>query len=153
MWTLMNFIPENWILYVIDAALIAGAVSSFITIFLLNRLLRWFPGLTIYHLPLQVISIALLVVGIYYKGGYNVEMIWRARVDEVEKKLAIAEAKSQKANVEIQKVFVDRVKVVRDHKVVVEEKIKVVEKLIDSECKIVPEAINILNDSAKGPAK
>lgn len=91
------------------------------------------------------------MLGVYLKGGYSVEMEWRAKVKEVEEKVAVVEQKSQEANVVVQKVYVDKIKVVRDTKIVVQEKIVEVEKIIDAECKVAPEALDILNQAAKNP--
>jgi hypothetical protein len=95
----------------------------------------------------------LLVAGVYFKGGYSVEMEWRAKVAELESKVAVAEQKSKEANTQIQTVYVDRVKVVKEKQIVIQEKLKTVEVKIDANCKVVPEAIDILNDAAVGVKK
>ena len=80
-------------------------------------------------------------------------MDWRAKVAELESKVAIAEQKSKEANTQIQTVYVDRVKVVKEKQIVVQEKIKTVEVKIDSQCKITADTIDILNDAAAGVKK
>jgi hypothetical protein len=95
----------------------------------------------------------LLVSGVYFKGGYSVEMEWRAKVAELESKVAVAEQKSKEVNTQIQTVYVDRVKVVKEKQIVIQEKLKTVEVKIDANCKVVPEAIDILNDAAAGVKK
>lgn len=91
------------------------------------------------------------MLGVYLKGGYSVEMEWREKVAKVEEKVAVVEEKSQEANVVVQKVYVDKIKVVKDTKIVVQEKIVEVEKIIDAECKVAPEALDLLNQAAKNP--
>ena len=54
-----------------------------------------------YQLPFKVLGIALLTLGVYFRGGYAVEETWRERVAEVEAKLRVAEAESAKENVKI----------------------------------------------------
>ena len=54
-----------------------------------------------YQLPFKVLGIALLVLGVYFRGGYAVEAEWRERVAKVEQKLKIAEAESARENVKI----------------------------------------------------
>jgi uncharacterized coiled-coil protein SlyX len=98
-----------------------------------------------------VISIVLLVAGVYFKGGYSVEMAWRERVAELEAKIAISEQQSKEVNEKIVTVYKDRVKVVKEKQIVVQEKIKTVEVMIDSVCKVTPESIDILNDAAANP--
>jgi hypothetical protein len=67
----------------------------------------------------------------------------------MEAKVAEAEQKSAKANTVIKKVYVDRVKVVKQDVVVVQEKIKEIEKIIDKDCRVAPEAIQLLNEAAR----
>lgn len=148
MW-MLAFIPDSFLIYVINAILIVGAVGSFLFFFVLHRILRWFPALSPYYLILQVISAVLLVAGIYLKGGYGVEMEWRAKVAELEEKIKKAEAKAPQINTVIKKVYVDKIKTVKDTQVVIQERIKEVEKIIDKECKVAPEAIDIHNSAAK----
>ncbi len=148
MWVL-SFIPDSFLLYIVNAILVIGAVSSFLFFFVLHRILRWFPALSPYYLILQVISAALLVAGIYLKGGYSVEMEWRTKVAELEEKVRVAEEKGKQVNTVIQKVYIDKIKTVKDTQVVIQEKIKEVEKIIDKECKVPEVAVDIHNDAAK----
>ncbi len=148
MW-MLAFIPDSFLIYVINAILIAGAIGSFLFFFVLHRILRWFPALSPYYLILQVISAVLLVIGIYLKGGYGVEMEWRAKVVELEEKVRVAEEKGKQVNTVIKKVYIDKVKTVKDTQIVIQEKIKEVEKIIDKDCKVPEVAVDIHNDAAK----
>lgn len=152
MWYL-SFIPDSLLLYIINSVLILGAVGSFFTFFLLHRVVRWFPALAPYHLLLQIVSAVLLVAGLYLKGGYGVEMSWRTKVAELEAKVKESEEKSKQTNEKIVTQYKDRVRVITDTKVVVQEKIKEVEKVVDAQCKITPEAVNVLNEAAKKPER
>lgn len=115
----------------------------------LSYLIRWIPGLSAYKLPARVVGILLMICGVYFYGGYSTEMQWRERVAEMEAKVAESEKKSVKTNTVIKKVYVDRVKIVKQDVVVVQEKIKEVEKLIDKDCRVAPEAIQLLNEAAR----
>ena len=148
MW-ILSLLPDSILLYVVNTVLIVGAVGSFLSFFAINRLLRWFPAVAPYHLILQIVSAVLLVAGIYFKGGYSVEMMWRERVAELEEKIKIAEDKSKDANEELSKAQKQKVKIVKEVQVVIQDRIVEKEKVIDAECKIAPEAISILNDAAK----
>jgi len=44
------------------------------------------------------IGIILLVVGVFFEGGYATEMSWRAKVNELQAKIKEAEIQSAKAN-------------------------------------------------------
>jgi hypothetical protein len=84
----------------------------------LGLVASWFitfiPFLNIYRKWIQIASILLLVAGIYWYGGYSNEMLWRARVAEMEAKVAAAEAKSKETNKEIETKIVERTKVIRE---------------------------------------
>lgn len=151
MW-MLSLIPDAMLAWVVNTILIAGVVG-FAASFFFGFVVRWLPAIAPYHLLIQIISIVLLVSGVYFKGGYSVEQSWRARTAELEAKVAVAELKSKEANQEIKTVYVDRVKVVKETQVVIQEKIKNVEVKIDSQCKVVPEAILILNEAAIGAKK
>jgi hypothetical protein len=149
---MLSLIPDAFLAWVVNTILIAGIIG-FAASFFFGYVVRWLPAIAPYHLLIQVISIVLLVSGVYFKGGYSVEMSWRNRVAEMEAKVAKAEAESKVANENIKTVYVDKVRVVKETQVVVQEKIKTVEVKIDSQCKITSDTVDILNDAAKGIKK
>ena len=148
MW-MLAFVPDAFLAYIVNAILIAGAIGTFFTFFILHRVVRWFPAIAPYHLILQIISIVMLVAGVYLKGGYGVEMEWREKLRIAEERARAAEEQAKVVNEKIVTVYKDRVKVVTDTKIVIQEKIKEVEKIIDKECKVAPEAVDIHNSAAK----
>lgn len=147
---LLSFIPNVLLLWIINAILIAGLIGTAISV-LFKLFIRWTPWIIPYRTILQVVSLILLVAGVYFSGGYWVEMEWREKVAEAEAKVAAAEAKSKETNTVIQKVYVDKIKVVKDVQVVIQEKIVEKTKVIDAECKVAPEALEILNEAATYP--
>jgi len=151
MW-MLSFIPDALLIWAINAVLLIGIAGTAVSI-MFKLAIRYFPWIIPYRLLLQVVSVILLVLGVYLKGGYAVEAEWRARVAELEAKVAVAEQKSKEANTQIQTVYVDRVKVVKEQQIVIQEKLKTVEVKIDANCKVVPEAISILNEAAVGVKK
>jgi len=146
---MLAFFPDAFLAWIINTILIVGVVG-FAASFFFGYVVRWLPAIAPYHLLIQVVSIVLLVSGVYFKGGYSVEMAWRERVAELEAKVAIAEQKSKEVNEKIVTVYKDRVKVVKETQIVVQEKIKTVEVKIDSQCKITDETADILNQAATG---
>ena len=151
MW-MLSFLPDALLVWIINIVLLAGIVGTTVSV-LFKLAIRWIPWIIPYRTLLQVVSIVLLLAGVYFKGGLAIEQEWRARVKELEAKVAISEEQAKAANTKIEKVYIDRVKVVKDTQVVIQEKLKTVEVKIDSQCKVVPEAINILNDAAAGVKK
>ena len=152
MW-ILHFLPDSFLLWVVNIVLIAGAIGTFISFFIINRFLRWFPSLAPYHLVMQVVSILLLVAGLYWKGGYSVEMEWRERVAELEAKIAVAEEKSKAVNSEIQTKVVTKVQKIKDVQIKIQKEIIEREKIINAECKVPKEAIDLLNKAATAPTK
>jgi hypothetical protein len=158
MWVL-HFLPDSFLEFVVNAVLLAGVVSCVLTFFVLNRLMRMFPVLANYHLIMQVVSVLILAAGLYFKGGYSTEMMWRERVAEVEARLKIAEEESKKVNTVIQEKIVNRTQVIKEKgekqieyidKVIIqkEDVVKYVEK-----CPAVPKSIiDEINKAAMPPA-
>jgi hypothetical protein len=145
MW-ILSFLPDSFLFWVINLILVLGLAGTLSSFFI-----RFIPFLFPYATPIKITGIVLLVLGVWFRGGYDVEMKWREKVREVEAKVAAAEAKSQEVNTVIEKVYVDRVRVVTETKVVIKKQIVEKEKIIDSVCVVVPEAIQILNQAAKNP--
>jgi hypothetical protein len=152
MW-MLSFVPDSLLLWIVNTVLIVGAIGSFLSFFVLHKILNKFPALAPYHLLIQIISIVLLVAGVYLKGGYGVEMAWRERVADLEAKIKVAEAKSEQANIDLAAKQKEKVKVVKEVQVVIKEKIVQVASKIDAECKVDPDAITIINDAAKNQVR
>ena len=143
MW-LLHLLPTSLILWIVNIAMIAGLAGILISYFI-----RFIPFINIYRTPIQIISIIVFCSGVYWYGGYSTEMIWRDEVAKMEEKVKESEAKSKKVNTVLKKVYVDRVKIVKQDVVVVQEKIREVSNVIDKDCKVPPEAVNLLNQAAK----
>ena len=143
MW-LLHLLPTSLILWIVNIAMIAGAIGILASFFI-----KFIPFINIYRTPIQIVSIIVFCSGIYWYGGYTTEMMWRDQVAQMEAKVAESEVKSKKVNRVIQKVYVDRVKVVKQDVVVIQEKIREISNTIDKDCKITPEAIDLLNQAAR----
>lgn len=143
MW-LLHLLPDSLILFIVYALMGLGALGIIAGFFI-----KFIPWINIYRTPIQIVSIILFCGGVYWYGGYTTEMLWREEVAKLEEKVAESEKQSVKTNTVIKKVYVDRVKIVKQDVVVVQEKIREVEKLIDKECRVAPEAIQLLNQAAR----
>ena len=141
MW-ILNFLPF-WFFHLITLVGMLGLLAGFV--------LGMIPLINKYKLPIQVVSLLLLVAGIYMEGAISNEEKWQALVKEMEAKVALAEEKSKNANSKIEYKFLDKVKLVEKTQVVIQEKLKEVEKVIDAKCEIDPSVISILNEAAKAP--
>jgi hypothetical protein len=104
MW-LLNLMPD-WFYHLIVILSILGLIVA--------SVLKFVPFVSTYRLPIQVISVLLLVFGVWMEGGIVNEAKWEARVKELEEKVKIAEEKSTEKNVEIQEKVVTQTKVVKE---------------------------------------
>jgi hypothetical protein len=92
MWFL-SFIPD-WILqWAIHGLVILGLVLTFI-----GSIVRFVPIIQPYALVGRQLGIVLLVIGVFFEGGYATEMSYRARIAEMQVKIKEAEIQSAKAN-------------------------------------------------------
>ena len=145
----LNFIPDTALLYLVNSILILGAVGSFLSFFILHKILNKFPALAPYHLLFQIISAVLLVAGVYLKGGYTVEMEWRTRAEELQEKLALAQASSQQVNTVVEERVVKKTKIIREKaNTVVKYVDRPVVREFDKTCPIPKEIIEIHNEAA-----
>jgi hypothetical protein len=150
MWMLW-WVPDSLLAWIIHAILVGGAVGTFLSFFLLHRIVRWFPALAPWHLLIQIVSVALLVGGVYFKGGYDTEASWRAKVKEAEAKVAIAEQQSEKLNEDLKVEQKKKQKVRVEYYNTVKTQIKEVERQINAECKLDPKVNELINKAAKNP--
>ena len=107
---IISLIPDSifiWLTY----AIIAFGVGLYVA----SKLVIWIPMMGQYKLPAEVVGVVLLSVGMYLFGSYGTEMVWRARVEELEGKVKAAEEKSQQVNVVIQEKVVTKIKVVKEN--------------------------------------
>ena len=148
MW-MLSFVPDAFLEHVVNAILIVGAVATFLSYFVINRVLRWFPPLAPYLTFVQLVSAALLLAGVYFKGSYQTEAEWRAKVAEVEAKVAKAEAESRQANDKLAKKVADRVRVIRERGLVVKQYIDREVVKYDESCKIPDAVVKAHNAAAK----
>lgn len=147
MW-LLHFLPDTFLQFIVNAVLITGIIGTVLFCFLLNKILRFFPPLAAYYKALQIGSVVILLAGVYFKGGYATEMLWRDKVKEVEAKLAEAETASKKENIKIVERVVKKTEVVRQRGRDVVQYIDREVTKYDNTCVIPKEFIKAHNDAA-----
>jgi hypothetical protein len=151
MW-LLHFLPDSFILFIVYLVLAGGGILT-----ALSYLIKWIPGISTYKLPMRIGGIVLLICGVYFYGGYSTEMIWRARVEEMESKVAAAEEQSKQENTKITTKVVTKTQVIRTRgddivKYVDREIVKYDTKFAaGGECEIPKEFIKAHNDAAEAP--
>lgn len=134
--------------FIIHTILVLGVIGTLGSFFVPTN-----PLTMQYGLITKIASIILLVVGVFFEGTIFKDKIWEARVAEAQTKILEAEKKAEAANGKIQYVYVTKIQKVVETKQVVHDKIKDESDKIDSFCMVVPEAVNILNISAKNDSE
>jgi DNA-binding protein YbaB len=137
----------------VHTILIAGVIGCFLSFFVINKVLRFFPPFASYYKIAQIVSVILLVSGIYFEGGYSAEMQWRERVHEVEAKVAKAEQEAKDANIKLDKKSAEKVKIIQGKQVVVKQYIDREVAKYNDQCVIPKEFVQAHNDSAEAPKK
>jgi hypothetical protein len=140
MW-ILQLLPSELILWFCNILLLVGAVLT-LAGFFVHRL----PFLYQYQLPFRVIGIALLVLGVYFRGGYAVETEWRERVAELEAQLKTAQEESAKVNTVIQERVVTKTRVVKEKADAIIERVEVIKEV---DCRVPQEAIDVHNEAAR----
>ena len=107
MW-ILHFLPDSVILWFCNILLLTGIVLT-VAGFFAQRI----PLVSQYQLPFRILGIALLAVGVYFRGGYAVESEWRERVAQVEAKLAVAAEQSSQLNTQLNTASQQKIKTIR----------------------------------------
>lgn len=147
MW-ILHFLPDTVILWFCNILLLTGVALTTAGLFA-HRI----PVIWQYQLPFRVLGIALLTLGVFFRGGYAVETEWRERVAEVEARVAQAEAASQAANARLEKKTQEKTRVIREKAVVVKQYIDREVTKYNATCVIPEPFVKAHNDAAEAPKK
>ena len=141
----IQLIPTSWLEFAALMILIVGAVMFFA-----GHIFKYTPFVKQYNFPLRVIGFILLLAGAYFNGGLGVEMEYRARIEEMQKKVELAEEESRQANIQIERVIEQQTVVVKED---TEETLAEIERLkaeINANCELTPEMIILYNKGVEG---
>jgi len=139
MWFL-SFIPD-WILqWAIHGLVILGLLLTFI-----GSLVRFIPVIQPYALVGRQLGIVLLVIGVFFEGGYATEMSYRARIAEMQAKIKDAEVKSAKANEKLANEISKNKELIKEKVNRNAKDIEAKRKAINAECKLSDDAWVLYN--------
>ena len=150
MW-ILEWLP-NWIFY---AVLLVGVFGLIVSYFV--RFLSFIPFVYMYKTPIQLGSLAAIVLGTFMAGAIHDNEAWQAKVREMEAKVAAAEAQSKEENVKIVEKVITKTQVVKTRgqdviKYVDREIVKYDTKFAPGGvCEIPKEFIKAHNDAAEAP--
>ena len=139
MWFL-SFIPD-WILqWAIHGLVILGLVLTFI-----GSLVKFIPVIQPYALVGRQLGIVLLVVGVFFEGGYATEMSYRARIAEMQAKIKEAEVKSAQANEKLANEVSKNKELIKEKVNKNDKDIEAKRQAINAECKLSDDAWVLYN--------
>ena len=147
MW-ILHFLSDSVIVWFCNLLLLTGIVATAAG-FVAHRI----PVLGSYQLGFKLAGIALLVLGVYFRGGLAVETEWRERVAQVEAKLKAAEEKSTKENTRIETRVIRKTEYIKTRG---QDIIQYVDREVakyDETCAIPPPFIRAHNRAAEAPPK
>ena len=147
MW-ILHFLPDSVILWFCNSLLLAGVILTTAAFFVKN-----IPIINQYRVPAQVLGIALLVLGVYFRGGLAVEESWRERVAAVEARLAVAEKASAEANTQIDVRSQKKTTEIRQRMTYVKQYVDREVVRYDAGCTIPEPFVRAHNTAAEAPAK
>lgn len=147
MW-ILHFLPDAFILWFCNCLLFAGVVATAAG-FVAHRI----PVLGQYQLAFKLGGIALLVLGVYFRGGLAVEMDWRERVTAVEAKLAVAEKASAEASAQIETKAQKKTTEIRQRTQYIRQYVDREVVKYDAGCAIPEPFVRAHNNAAEAPKK
>ena len=143
MWFL-SFVPDWLLTWAIHGAVIVGLFLVFG-----GSLLKNIPIIGTYASFANQIGSVLLLIGVFFEGGLGVEMIYRAKIADMQAKIKIAEQQSKEVNTKIETKIVERVKVIKEKTNGINIDIEKKRDSINAECKLSDDAWLFYNRSVK----
>ena len=111
------------------------------------------PLVSQYQLPFKILGIALLTLGVYFRGGVAVETEWRERVAAVEARLAEAEKVSVEANTQIETKSQKKTTEIRQRTTYIRQYVDREVVRYDAGCTILQPFVDAHNRAAEAPSK
>jgi len=138
MW-ILDWLPF-WIFHLVVVLGLAGVIASIV--------FKFVPFISQYALPIQVISIIVLVFGVYMEGGISNQEKWEAKVAEVKLEMAKKETASAEVTTKVITKYVTKIEVVKEKGNEIIKQVPVyITKDADAKCDV-PNGFVVLHDSA-----
>ena len=102
---MLSLIPD-WVW----TTLLVGSVIGILSAWLLKRI----PFVSQYRFPIQAVSVASLLVSIWFISANNTDAVWEAKIKDLEDKVKLAEEAANTKNVEIQEKIVTKTTVIKE---------------------------------------
>jgi hypothetical protein len=136
MW-ILNFIPD----IVFHAIVIAGILGMIASFFL-----GYMPFISFYKTPIQIVSVIILVFGVWVEGANSNNESWKLKVKELEAKISQAQIKSNEINTKLVEKIAENQKIIKDKK---NENSKAITKYVTDDCRLSNAAVILHNSSSQ----
>ena len=137
MW-LLKWLPDFFFHIIVIIGVLGVLASTFFS---------FVPFISQYTKPIQIISIIVLVVGIWFEGAISDNNSWLLKVKELEVKLAKAETQSAQVNTILVEKLVEKDKIIKDKQ---NEINKAISKYVTDECRLSNASVSLFNSSSQG---
>jgi hypothetical protein len=148
MFWIISFLPSELLSAISLALLVLGVVLTAVA-----SVVRFVPVINMYRLYFQIAGVVILLSGVYLRGVFETEIVWRQRVAEAEAKIRAAEKRAEEATAQVVVEYRDRVQVVKQRVQVVKKEIEVQREVINADCKLNPTAVELYNRSIAAPVE
>lgn len=138
MW-ILKWLPD-FVFYAILLAGLAGIAASFV--------LKFIPFVSTYRIPILWASGIMTAFGLYMAGAIGDNNAWLARVADLEKQVAVAEAKSAAANTELTSKIAQKDREIAAKSAELKNRVAQNAAAMDAQCTVSSSTISILNDAA-----
>ena len=102
---MLGLIPD-WVW----TTLLVGSVVGILSAWLLKRI----PFVSQYRFPIHAVSVASLLVSIWFISANSTNAVWEAKIKDLEDKVKLAEEAANTKNVEIQEKIVTKTTVIKE---------------------------------------
>ena len=136
MW-LLNWLPDFFIHLMVIAGVL-GIIASWFFGFM--------PFISQYKLPIQIISIIVLVLGIWTEGANSNNNAWLLKVKDMELKVAQAETQSAQVNTILVETILEKEKIIKDKQ---NELKNAINKYATDSCRLSNASVSLFNSSSQ----
>lgn len=139
MW-ILNFLPDAFFHVLLGASILTFLVST-----LFNNI----PLIGGYTKLIQIISIVCLVFSVWMEGGIAKDHEYKEKIEALQQQIAKAKVESDSLNNKLFEEMLKHQQEVKSINDINKLKLKEQSNLLNSQCKVNQDVINILNDSAR----
>ena len=143
MW-ILKWLPD-FVFHLIFIVGLLGLGASFV--------LKFIPFFTQYRVVIQVAASIMIAVGLYMEGAISDNNAWVARVHEMEKKVAEAEAKSADANTKLVTELARNKEKIASNQAAVKQAIQQNIQAINRQCNLTDISVEMYNQAVRGGTK